>query len=170
MFLSIWAQDRNGLIGKEGLLPWHLPNDMNFFLQHTVDSIVAMGRKTYQGLDYRSEKYRHILVITCQKELPVRQNAEVISSVTELLNYAEHCREDIYISGGSRLYKEMLPYTSVIWRTLIDAEFEGDTYIEEMDFSAFELAEEIQGIVDEENLYPHVFQKWVRKADAPIQQ
>ncbi|MGM0123891.1 dihydrofolate reductase [Enterococcus sp. AZ194] len=168
MFLSVWAQDKNGLIGKDGLLPWRLPNDMKFFQSHTLNSIVAMGRKTYEGMDYRSEKYRHILVLTQQKGLTVQANAEVISSISELVEYEKQVDEDIYISGGTRIFKEMLPYTSVIWRTLIDAEFSGDTYIGEIDFSEFELVEEIEGLVDEVNHYPHVFQKWVRKAEFPI--
>ena len=167
MFLSMWAQDRKGLIGKDGLLPWRLPNDMQFFQEHTMNSLLAMGRKTYEGMDYRSEKYRHIFVLTQQETFPVRQNAEVVSSIDKLVELSKQTDEDIYVSGGSRIFKEMLPYTSVIWRTLIDAEFDGDTYIEEMDFSEFELKEEIQGILDEENHYPHVFQKWVRKPEFP---
>ncbi len=50
MFISMWAQDKNGLIGKNGLLPWRLPNDMRFFREHTMDRILVMGRKTYEGM------------------------------------------------------------------------------------------------------------------------
>ena len=42
MFISMWAQDKNGLIGKDGLLPWRLPNDMRFFREHTMDKILVM--------------------------------------------------------------------------------------------------------------------------------
>ena len=44
MFISMWAQDKNGLIGKNGLLPWRLPNDMRFFREHTMDRINAFDR------------------------------------------------------------------------------------------------------------------------------
>ena len=61
MFISMWAQDRNGLIGKNGLLPWRLPNDMRFFREHTMDRILVMGRKTYEGMGDLSLPYRHII-------------------------------------------------------------------------------------------------------------
>lgn len=164
MVISMWAQDRNGLIGKEGLLPWKLPNDMRFFREHTMDSLVVMGRKTYEGMGKLSLPYRKIIVLTSQTDLKVEKNAEVMHSIEELLAYAKNSSEDIYVSGGSRIFQELLPETDIIWRTLIDAVFEGDTFIGEIDFSDFNLVEEHVGIVDEENQYPHRFQKWQRQS------
>ena len=60
MFISMWAQDRNGLIGKNGLLPWRLPNDMRFFREHTMDRILVMGRKTYEGMGDLSLPYHRV--------------------------------------------------------------------------------------------------------------
>ena len=60
MFISMWAQDKNGLIGKNGLLPWRLPNDMRFFREHTMDRILVMGRKTYEGMGDLSLPYRRV--------------------------------------------------------------------------------------------------------------
>ncbi|WP_165004744.1 MULTISPECIES: dihydrofolate reductase [unclassified Enterococcus] len=162
MFISMWAQDKNGLIGKDGLLPWRLPNDMRFFREHTMDRILVMGRKTYEGMGDLSIPYRHIIVLTTQSDFQVKKNAEVMHSIEELLAYSNNQSEDIYVSGGSRIFQELLPETGVIWRTLIDAEFEGDTYIGEIDFSGFQLTEEHIGITDKENRYPHRFQKWER--------
>lgn len=141
MFIAMWAQDKNGLIGKDGLLPWKLPNDMRFFREHTMDKILVMGRKTYEGMGNLSLPYRHIIVLTTQKEFKVEKNAEVLHSIDELLTYTKNISEDIYVSGGSRIFQELLPETGIIWRTLIDGEFEGDTFIGEIDFSNFELVE-----------------------------
>lgn len=163
LFISMWAQDRNGLIGKDGLLPWKLPNDMRFFREHTMDRILVMGRKTYEGMGKLSLPYRHIIVLTTRPDLKVAENAEVMHSIEEVFAYSQQVTEDIYVSGGSQIFRELLPETGIIWRTLIDEEFEGDTYIGEIDFSDFTLAEEHVGILDEENRYPHRFQKWVRK-------
>ena len=160
MFISMWAQDKNGLIGKDGLLPWRLPIDMRFFREHTMDKILVMGRKTYEGMGKLSLPYRHIIVLTTQKDFKVEKNAEVLHSIDELLAYAKDIPEDIYVSGGSRIFQALLPETKIIWRTLIDAEFEGDTFIGEIDFTGFELVEEHEGIVNQENQYPHRFQKW----------
>ncbi|MGM9902510.1 dihydrofolate reductase [Enterococcus sp. 10A9_DIV0425] len=163
MFISMWAQDKNGLIGKDGLLPWRLPNDMRFFREHTMNRILVMGRKTYEGMGDLSLPYRHIIVLTTQKDFQTKENAEVMHSIEELLAYAKTVDEDIYVSGGSRIFQALLPETAIIWRTLIDAEFTGDTYIGDIDFSEFELVEEHEGIVDKENHYPHRFQKWQKK-------
>ena len=163
MFISMWAQDRNGLIGKDGLLPWKVPNDMRFFREHTMNRILVMGRKTYEGMGKLSLPSRKIIVLTSQADFKVEENAEVMHSIEELLAYAKNCSEDIYVSGGSRIFQELLPETGIIWRTLIDATFEGDTFIGEIDFSDFDLVEEHVGIVDEENQYPHRFQKWKRR-------
>ena len=162
MFISMWAQDRNGLIGKNGLLPWRLPNDMRFFREHTMDRISVMGRKTNEGMGDLSLPYRHIIVLTTQPNFRTKENAEVMHSIDELLAYSQTISEDIYVSGGSRIFQELLPYTGRIWRTLIDSTFEGDTYIGDIDFSEFTLIEEYEGITDQENLYAHRFQKWER--------
>jgi dihydrofolate reductase len=163
MFISMWAQDRDGLIGKDGLLPWRLPNDMRFFREHTMNKILVMGRKTYEGMGELSLPYRHIIVLTTQKDFKVEENAEVLHSIEELLMYAKDVSEDIYVSGGSQIFQDLLPETEIIWRTLIDGEFEGDTYIGEIDFSDFELVEEHEGIINQENRYAHRFQKWQKK-------
>ncbi len=114
MFISMWAQDRNGLIGKNGLLPWRLPNDMRFFREHTMDRILVMGRKTYEGMGDLSLPYRHIIVLTTQPNFRTKENAEVMHSIDELLAYSQTISEDIYVSGGSRIFQELLPYTGRI--------------------------------------------------------
>ena len=92
MFISMWAQDKNGLIGKNGLLPWRLPNDMRFFREHTMDRILVMGRKTYEGMGDLSLPYRHIIVLTTQPNFRTKENAEVMHSIDELLSYSQTFR------------------------------------------------------------------------------
>ena len=53
MLIYIWAQDENGVIGKEGILPWHLPNDLKFFKEVTLDQTIVMGRNTFEGMGKR---------------------------------------------------------------------------------------------------------------------
>ncbi|MFV0561431.1 MAG: dihydrofolate reductase [Enterococcus sp.] len=163
MFIAIWAQDPNGLIGKNGLLPWHLPSDMAFFKKHALHHILVMGRKTYEGLGELSKEYHQIIVMSSDTTLKVGENAKVLHSIQELLEFAKNKDEDIYLAGGGRLFKEMLPYTSIILRTMIDETFEGDAYLEDMDLSDFILTQEIEGPVDEKNLYTHRFQTLRRK-------
>ena len=50
MLIALWAQDKNGLIGENGTLPWHLPNDLKFFKEQTTGNSLIMGRKTFEGM------------------------------------------------------------------------------------------------------------------------
>ena len=52
MLIYIWAQDEKGLVGKDGTLPWRLPNDLKFFKEVTMGQTILMGRKTFEGIAY----------------------------------------------------------------------------------------------------------------------
>lgn len=54
MIAAIWAQDENGLIGKDDKLPWYLPDDLQFFKQMTENNTIVMGRKTFEGMGKKS--------------------------------------------------------------------------------------------------------------------
>ena len=68
MLIAIWAQDKNGLIGKENHLPWHLPNDLRFFKETTINHTLVMGRKTFEGMGGRPLPNRQTIVLTRDKE------------------------------------------------------------------------------------------------------
>lgn len=53
MTAFLWAQDRDGLIGKDGHLPWHLPDDLHYFRAQTVGKIMVVGRRTYESFPKR---------------------------------------------------------------------------------------------------------------------
>ena len=53
MLAAIWAQDEQGVIGKEGKLPWHLPNDLKFFKEKTIHNTLVLGRATFEGMGCR---------------------------------------------------------------------------------------------------------------------
>lgn len=50
MYLLVWAEDTTGAIGKDGKLPWHLPNDLKFFRTTTTGKTIVMGRKTFESM------------------------------------------------------------------------------------------------------------------------
>lgn len=59
MIAFLWAEDKNGLIGKGGTLPWYLPNDLKFFKQMTINQAIVMGRKTFEGMGETSSSKSH---------------------------------------------------------------------------------------------------------------
>ena len=73
MLAAIWAQDENGLIGKEDRLPWRLPNDSKFFKQMTEANTLVMGRKTFEGMGSRPLPNRQTIVLT--RDSSIKQKA-----------------------------------------------------------------------------------------------
>ncbi|SJZ62937.1 dihydrofolate reductase [Pilibacter termitis] len=161
MLTAIWAEDKNGLIGKNNQLPWHLPNDLQFFKEKTLGNTIVMGRETYEGMGKRPLPNRQTIVLTRNADYnSEHENVLVMNSVDEVMEYAKNSETLVMITGGATVYKAFEPYMTTLYRTVVQEEFEGDTYFPEWDFSHFELVETIEGIVDEKNKYPHVFERW----------
>lgn len=162
MLIAIWAQDQNGLIGKEEKLPWHLPNDLNFFRKTTEGHTVVMGRTTFEGMGKRLLPKRQTIILTRNQEYHV-PGALVMHTVSEVLDYAKSSDTTTFITGGANVYQQFIPYCDQLYRTVIEGEFTGDRHFPEIDWSPFEKVASRQGDVDEKNVYPHVFETFQRK-------
>lgn len=160
MLSFVWAQDQNGLIGKDGQLPWHLPNDLHFFKELTLNHTIVMGRATFEGMNKRLLPKRHTIVLTNQNDYD-GAGAEVVHSIETILDEAQS--EDIFIVGGATIYQLFAPYVDILYRTIIYESFEGDVYFPNLDWEQFVLVKEVEGKVDDKNLYPHSFQLFTRK-------
>jgi len=164
MFTALWAQDKNTLIGKDQKMPWHLPNDLQFFKEKTLHSNVVMGRKTFEGLNKKPLPNRVNIVLTSDTSYDSgNEDVIVLHSLQEVLDYAKASDKKTNIIGGATVYKEFQPYINEIYVTKIDHAFEGDTYFPEWDYENYELVDTLDGIVDEKNLYPHTFYHYKKK-------
>ncbi|WP_165005878.1 MULTISPECIES: dihydrofolate reductase [unclassified Enterococcus] len=161
MLAAIWAQDENGLIGKEDRLPWRLPNDLKFFKQMTESNILVMGRKTFEGMGGRPLPNRQTIVLTRDPDYQA-EGVTVMHSVEEVAAFEKETDGIIFIAGGSAIYKEFLPLCTVLYRTVIHHTFDGDTYFPPVDWSEWSLINQSQGEVDENNLYAHQFETYQR--------
>ena len=127
----IYAKSKNGVIGKDNKLPWHLPEDMVRFKQLTEGHVVIMGRKTWESIP---EKYRPLpnrinIVITTSKDFSAFKGAEVCNSISQALILAsQNDGKEIWVIGGSSIYDQMLPLAERLEVTIIDKDFEGDAY------------------------------------------
>lgn len=121
----IVARSRNGVIGKDGKLPWYLPEDLKFFKEKTMGFPVIMGRKTWESIG-KPLKGRENIVLTTNPSYQVN-GAIKVSSLEEALTLFTG---DIFIIGGATLYKQALPLANKVWITEIDKDFEGDATFE----------------------------------------
>ncbi len=124
----IFARARNGVIGKDNTLPWHLPEDLAHFKQTTLGQPVVMGRKTWESLPqkFRPLPGRTNIVVTRQTSWQA-EGAVVVHSIEEAL---KQCPQDaqIWVIGGAEVYAQAMPLAQCAVVTEIDADFEGDAF------------------------------------------
>ena len=119
----IWAQSANGVIGRDGTLPWHLPEDMARFKTLTTGATVLMGRRTWESLPprFRPLPGRRNLVLS-------RTPQEGVETFADLPQALAAATEDVWVIGGAAVYEAALPLADRIEITEIREEFDGDTF------------------------------------------
>ena len=124
----IFARARNGVIGKDNTLPWHLPEDLAHFKQTTLGQPVVMGRKTWESLPpkFRPLPGRTNIVVTRQTDWQA-VGAVVAHSIEEAVQQC-HADAQIWVIGGAEVYAQAMPLASRAVVTEIDADFEGDAF------------------------------------------
>lgn len=114
--ILVAAVDRVGAIGRAGMLPWHLPADLQRFKARTRDHVVLMGSATARSIG-RALPNRRNLVLTRSGSAPF-PGQEAVASLTEARQKAG--REPLLVLGGARVYEEALPEATDLWLTLVD--------------------------------------------------
>ncbi|GAB4215795.1 MAG: dihydrofolate reductase [Rhodoferax sp.] len=122
----IYARARNGVIGRNGQLPWHLPEDLAHFKRTTLGAPVIMGRKTWESLPgrFRPLPGRLNVVVTHQADYPA-PGATLVYSLDAALAACPP-GATAWVIGGATLYAQALPLADQVVVTEIDADFEGD--------------------------------------------
>ncbi len=128
----IVAASENNVIGVQNDLPWHLPDDMNYFKETTINSVVIMGRNNYLSIPkkYRPLKDRVNIILTKKTEFHA-PNCVIANSLEKAIELAKlEKKENIFIIGGGKVYKYALDKNLVdlIYLTRIHASIEGDTF------------------------------------------
>jgi dihydrofolate reductase len=162
MITFVWAEDENGVIGKDGTLPWNLPNDMKFFKEVTLTGNILMGRKTFESIPNPPLPHRKNVVMTRNEQFEY-EGVTVFHSKEEVLKYAEESDRPLHIIGGAVIFDLFVNEVDKLYRTLIHDSFDGDTFMSPIDYSQFDLVEEKEGTVDEKNKHAHTFQIFERK-------
>jgi dihydrofolate reductase len=124
----ILARARNGVIGRDNTLPWHLPEDMAHFKRTTLGCPVIMGRKTWDSLPakFRPLPGRLNVVVTRQPDWAAE--GAVMAHSLEAACAACPSDSTAWVIGGAELYAQALTLASVAVVTEIDADFEGDAF------------------------------------------
>ena len=121
----IVARARNGAIGKDNAMPWHLPADLTHFKRTTLGHPVIMGRRTWESIGRALPGRRNIVVSRTPGFHP--PGAEVVASLAEAWR-ATAGADEAFVMGGARLYAEALPDADRIYLTDVVGEVDADTF------------------------------------------
>ena len=140
----IFARSANGVIGRDGNMPWHLPEDLAHFKRLTQGLPVIMGRKTWDSLPpkFRPLPGRTNIVITRQQNW-LAQGAQVAHSLAEALTLCGRI-DEAWVIGGAQIYAEALPLAVRVEVTEIAQHVAGDAFAPALDASWIEMARHAQ--------------------------
>ncbi|MCB9981397.1 MAG: dihydrofolate reductase [Rhodospirillales bacterium] len=177
---SIVAIAKNHVIGKDNGLIWHLPEDLKHFKRTTLGKPILMGRKSYESLGKPLPGRPNIVVSRAFQNMPndnptpiykdmepdepeadrkINEGpflyASLEDGIAAMKNMAREMGVDeVFITGGGQIYKETLPLTERLYLTVLNREYEGDTFFPEFDWNEWNIAAEEKHPADPANDRP----------------
>lgn len=148
MISIIAAVSKNNLIGKNGKIPWAIKEDMQHFKKITTGNILIMGRRSFEEINH-SLPNRFVIIISTTKQFNF-ENCKVVSDFSSALEFANEIADregdfhnkDIFICGGSQVYRSGMPFVKKLYLTKIEKDFDGDVFFPEYDDKQFKLVSE----------------------------
>lgn len=136
----IAAISKNNCIGKNGTLPWHIPEDFQHFKTVTMGKVVLMGRKTWESLP---EKFRPLpgrknVVITRQTAYTIPKGVELYPTIEQAL--LVHPTEEVVSIGGAEIYRQTIDHADRLYITHVHQHVDGDAFFPEIDDRVWEEA------------------------------
>jgi dihydrofolate reductase len=160
----IVAADERGGIGRDGGLPWLLPEDLKRFRALTMGKPIVMGRRTWDSIG-RPLPGRRSIVVSRQPGLAIA-GAEVAGSLEEALRLAGEVPE-VCVIGGAELYRAALPLAGVIHLTRVHADVAADTFLPHFDETEWQVVARDDRGADERHAHPFSFLELRRPAPPP---
>ena len=150
------ARAENGIIGRDGKLPWHIPADLQHFKRLTVGKPVVMGRKTYDSIGKPLPRRTNIVVTRRSDYIVDSPDVIVVRNLDAAIEAAGDV-EEIMIIGGAEIYALSLPRAELIELTKVHAAVEGDTRFPALSPEEWQEISSAEHPADERNQYPTTF-------------
>lgn len=154
----IVAKGKNGVIGNDNKLIWHIPEDLQHFRDTTLGKTVVMGRLTYESIG-KPLPGRKNIVLTRDPSFNV-EGLTTVNSLDEVLSMLK-TEEEIVIIGGDSVYNQFIEYADTLYVTEVDYNFQGDTFFPEIS-DEWKLVDSEEGKKSGEK-YVYYFKKYVKK-------
>ena len=120
---AIAAMSLNRVIGNAGQIPWHIPEDFQWFKKMTTGHVVLMGRKTYESLG-RPLPNRTNVVLTRQGKIDGVITVHDLADISE----SRYAPREIFVMGGAEIYAQLLPRCRELYLSVVQREVAGDTF------------------------------------------
>jgi dihydrofolate reductase len=148
----IVAMSRNRVIGIDGKMPWHLPDDLKHFRKLTWGKPILMGRRTFEAIGHPLPG-RDNLVLSRNPNYRA-EGCRVFSTAQAMLDAAYSLHSEPMIVGGATLYAAFMEQAERIYLTLVETESEGDTFFPELEPGAWRTVAEEFHPADERHAFP----------------
>lgn len=161
MYSLIVAMDRNRIIGANGALPWNLPDDLTHFKTVTMNSVLIMGRKTFESIG-RPLPGRTMIVISRTQKSVESSPALYAQSFEEALQRAECLELPIFVIGGEEIFRIALPKADQLFITHIDADVRGDRFFPSFPAQEWKLTSSTLHPADDRHAFSFTFATYSR--------
>lgn len=136
----------NRVIGKDGVMPWHIPIDLKYFKARTTDNVVVMGRNTYESIGKPLPRRANFVVTrkdshTIKRDFGLFVYNDLMAALESATTFKE---KDVFVIGGANVYKQCMElpidklYITWVKPRNGDSIIEGDTFFPEIDKDRFE--------------------------------
>ena len=157
----IWAMSRNRVIGRNGRLPWDLPDEMAYFRRTTQGKPVIMGRRTFESADGHLPGRLNIVLSRRGLRAPgVRVAADLD---TALAIAAEDPADECFVTGGAEPYALALPRADRLYATTVEGDVEGDTFFPCFALRDWRLARETRRPADARHRFAYTVRVYTRR-------
>ncbi len=153
------AMAEHRVIGRDGGLPWRLPDDLKHFKRLTIDHTVIMGRRTFDEVGRPLANRRNVVISRNRAFRP--DGVTVVSSLDEALALTA-TETEVFVIGGGEIYRQALPRADRVYLTLVHATVEGDTTFPEFEQSAWVIESEEFHPADDRHAYGFTFREYRR--------
>lgn len=156
----IVAVAKNGVIGHQGRLPWHLPDDLKHFKKLTLGHTVIMGRRTWESIG-RPLPGRRNVVLTQDRQLA--SPGVVFLPGWQEIGQLPADTPPIFVIGGASLIAEALPWAQELHLTRVHAELEGDVFLPNLDLGGWQRLTAEPHAADLQHEYAFTIEAWRRR-------
>ena len=164
MISIIVAHANNRVIGFQGDMPWHLPNDLAYFKEKTIGKTLLMGRKTFESMK-GPLKGRTNIILTSQKDWS-HEGVIVVHSLEDGLKaLKDRGDEETFVIGGGHIYEAAIDYVDRLYITTIDLDTQGDTTFPDYETDEWMEVYSIKGVRNDKNPYDYTFKVLERPND-----